>query len=388
MMDLVSADSHVVEAAEVFTGLAEKFGDEAPRIMDTEDEVDAIVIPKRGLRGTGAGRLGLAGLRLRDGAKLVRRPGRKPEVDDLTDPAIVDILKQGYGGLREGIRSGAKRHLDQDADGIALELLYPGFFGLFSLPNVELLVACQKNYNDWVFDYATEAMGRLEGLAAIPLQDPIAGLAELQRAIDKGFKGVCIPCTSPAEQPYFEACYDPIWALAQEAGIPVSMHVGCNAYVPPQLRPPTPDPLVAYAGSAAAIQRTLVELICRGVAAKFPKLNFVVSEFNAGWLAHWLDRLDQGVSRENRFGRGPFLTERPLEIWHRQFYTTIEDDRAAILTRDILGIDNMMWGADYPHSDSTWPCSRDVLGELMADVPAAEARKITHDNVVRLYGLE
>ncbi|MBT7756219.1 MAG: hypothetical protein HN732_02760, partial [Rhodospirillaceae bacterium] len=192
MMDLVSADSHVVEAAEVFTGLAEKFGDEAPRIMDTEDEVDAIVIPKRGLRGTGAGRLGLAGLRLRDGAKLVRRPGRKPEVDDLTDPAIVDILKQGYGGLREGIRSGAKRHLDQDADGIALELLYPGFFGLFSLPNVELLVACQKNYNDWVFDYATEAMGRLEGLAAIPLQDPIAGLAELQRAIDKGFKGVCI----------------------------------------------------------------------------------------------------------------------------------------------------------------------------------------------------
>lgn len=64
---------------------------------------------------------------------------------------------------------------------------------MFSLPNVDLLVACQKNYNDWVFDYASDANGRLEGLAAIPLQDPDAGLTELRRVIDKGFKGVCIP---------------------------------------------------------------------------------------------------------------------------------------------------------------------------------------------------
>lgn len=166
--------------------------------MDTEDQVDAIVIPKR--------------------------------------------------GLRQGIRSGAARPDDQDADGLSLELLYPGYFGMFSLPNVDLLVACQKNYNDWVFDYASDANGRLAGLAAIPLQDPDAGLTELRRVIDKGFKGVCIPCTSPAEKPYFEACYDPIWALAQEAGMPVSMHVGCNAMCPAvcvrQRRtpwPPMPD---------------------------------------------------------------------------------------------------------------------------------------------------
>ena len=388
MPGLISADSHVVESAEVFIGLADKFGDEAPRVMDTDDQVDAIVIPKRGLTGTGAGRFGLAGLRLREGNKIVRRPGRKPEVDDLTDPAIMDILKQGYSGLREGIRLGAARHLDQDADGIAVELLYPGYFAMFSLPNVELLVACQKNYNDWLFDYAAAANGRLQGLAAIPLQDPMAGLAELRRVIGKGFKGVCIPCTSPAEHPYSEDCYDPIWALAQEAGIPISMHVGCNAYIPSHLRPLALDPLAAYAGSAANIQRTLVELICRGVADKFPKLHFVVSEFNAGWLAHWLGRLDQGVARENRFGRGPFMTERPLEIWRRQFYATIEDDRTAILTREILGVDTLMWGADYPHSDSTWPCSRAVLGELLADIPVAEAQKITHDNVVRLYCLD
>ena len=174
MHELISADSHVVEANEVFSGLTEKFGDDAPRVMNTDGEIDAIVIPSQGLKGTGAGRLGLAGLRLRDGAKLVRRVG---------------------------IRSGAARHIDQDADGLAMEILYPGYFGMFSIPNIDLLVACQKNYNDWVFDYAAQGKGRLHGLAAIPLQDPEAGLAELKRVIGKGFKGVCIPCTSPEEKP-------------------------------------------------------------------------------------------------------------------------------------------------------------------------------------------
>jgi predicted TIM-barrel fold metal-dependent hydrolase len=389
MPALISADSHVVEAREVYTGLAEKFGDDAPRMMDFDGEIDTIVVPNGGMKRPGAGRLGGAGLRLRDGASIVRRPGHKPEVDDLTNPEIVEILNKGYAGIRPGLQSGAQRYIDQDADGIELELLYPGYFGMFSLSNVELLVACQKNYNDWVFDYAADSKGRLEGLAVLPMQDPTAALVELERSIKKGFKGVCIPCTSPAEKPYFEDCYEAIWALAEEANIPVSMHVGTNSYVPPHLRPPknSNDPLYSYGASASTIQRTLVELMCRGVAEQHPRLNFVVSEFNGGWIANWLDRMDQGLARENRFNRGPKLSARPSEIWRRQFYATIEDDKTAILTRDMIGIDNLMWGGDYPHTDSTWPCSRDVLGELMIGVPAEDMLKITRGNVIRLYGL-
>ncbi|MCY4657671.1 MAG: amidohydrolase family protein, partial [Gammaproteobacteria bacterium] len=77
----------------------------------------------------------------------------------------------------------------------------------------------------------------------------------------------------------------------------------------------------------------------------------------------------------------------PHEIWQRQFYATIEDDRPALATRNMIGIDNLMWGSDYPHTDSTWPCSTEVLEELFADVPEAERQKITHDNVRVLYGL-
>ena len=91
--------------------------------------------------------------------------------------------------------------------------------------------------------------------------------------------------------------------------------------------------------------------------------------------------------RDHRFRMKEFTGERPHEVWKRQFYATIEDDRPAILTRELIGIDNLMWGSDYPHVDSTWPCSLDVLDEIFADVPDEDRAKITHENVKALYRL-
>lgn len=388
-MKPISADSHVVEGPGVFAGLTERFGDDAPRVMNTDTEVDAIVIPAKGLRGPGAARLGLAGMRLREGNSVERRAGHKPEVDNLTAPDMAALIAKGYAGLRPGIVDGARRHEDQDADGLELEFLYPGFFGMFSLENVELLVACQRNYNDWLYDYATAADGRLYGLAAIPVQDPQAARVELERVIKRGFKGGCIPCSSPADRPYRDEAYDPIWALAEEAGFPLSMHVGTNAYLPAEYRSrhPVRDGIAEYSVAPTTVQRTLAELICRGVAERFPKLKFVVAEFNGGWIAHWIERLDQGLLREWRFREEAFVGTRPEEIWRRQFFATIEDDRPALLTRDLIGVDNLMWGSDYPHTDSTFPCSLDVLDELFEDIPDDVRKKITRENVKRLYGV-
>ena len=83
----------------------------------------------------------------------------------------------------------------------------------------------------------------------------------------------------------------------------------------------------------------------------------------------------------------PYTGAPPHEIWRRQFYATIEDDRAALATRHLIGVDSLMWGSDYPHTDSTWPCSRDVLDELFEGIPDGDRAKITHGNVVSLYGL-
>ena len=388
-MQPISADSHVVEASDVFIGLPERFGDDAPRIMYAGTDKDAIIIPSKGAAGVRR-RIGIAGLRGRDGAEVERRTGYKPNVDDMSDGEIVKIMSKGYDGIREGIKNGAERHVDQDIDGIAAEFLYPGFFGLFSFENLELLVACQKNYNDWLHDYSSAAGGRLFGLAAIPIQDPEAAVAELQRVANLGFKGGCIPCTSPPEHPYHDDIYDPVWAAAEEARFPLAMHVGTNAYTPKEYRQNRAlrDPVGDYAQSQISIQRTLVELIVHGVATRFPNLQFVVAEFNGGWIAHWLDRIEQGLQREYSFrGKGAYTGEKPHDIWARQFWATIEDDRPAILTRELIGTDNLMWGSDYPHVDSTWPCSLSVLDEVFADVSSEDRDKITRTNVERLYGL-
>ena len=391
-MQPISADSHVVEAEDVFIGLPEKFGDDAPRIMYAGTNRDAIVIPSKGAAGIRR-RIGIAGLRRRDGedTEITRRHGRKPNVDNMSDSDVVKIMAQGYDGIRVGIRDGSQRFIDQDEDGIKAEFLYPGFFGLFSFEDSRLLVACQKNYNDWLHDYSSAGNGRLYGLAAIPVQDPDAALSELERVINMGYKGGCIPCTAPPEQPYSDPCYDPIWARAEEANFPLSMHVGTNAYTPREYRQNRAlrDPIQDYASSQIAIQRTLVDLICRGPATRHPNLKFVVAEFNGGWIAHWLDRVDQGIQRESKFrGTNDYSGESPHEVWSRQFYATIEDDRPAILTRSLIGVDNLMWGSDYPHVDSTWPCSLDVIDEMFDGVPESERTKITRTNVEELYGLD
>ncbi|MEL6323719.1 MAG: amidohydrolase family protein, partial [Pseudomonadota bacterium] len=76
-----------------------------------------------------------------------------------------------------------------------------------------------------------------------------------------------------------------------------------------------------------------------------------------------------------------------FETWRRQFYATIEDDHPAVRTRDIIGVDNLLWGSDYPHTDSTFPCSKDVLDEMFKEYPPEVRQKITHDNVKALYGI-
>ena len=385
----ISADSHVVESEDVFVGLVDRFGDDAPRVVGAGTIDDAIIIPSKGRKGIRK-RMGWAGMRVRDGVDIDRRTAHKPQVDDLTDGEARTILAKGYDGLRPGIRDGAFRGDDQDIDGVAAEFLYPGFFGMFSFENPELTVACQRNYNDWLHDYATAGDGRLFGLAALPVQEPLAAAEELQRVIDMGYRGGLIPCTSPAGQPYHDPVYEPIWSLAEEARFPLAMHVGTNSYLPAENRPKpaNADGVFDYGNTPATVQRTLVELMCRGVAQRHPNLPFVVAEFNAGWIAHWLDRIDQGLQREARFAGNELTAESPHEVWNRQFYATIEDDMAAVATRHLIGVDRLLWGSDYPHVDSTFPFSGAVLDELFQDVPDTERKTIVHDNVIALYGLD
>jgi predicted TIM-barrel fold metal-dependent hydrolase len=372
----LSADSHIVEPGEVFAGLSDRFGDRAPRIVHEDGRGDFLVIgdrpePTRGsvewlIRyGQGIGRLGIAGRRL-------------------DNPETHDQIRQGYAGLIQGVLDPAARIQDQDLDGVGLEVLYPTvYFVMFNLEDPNLVTACFRNYNDWLASYCSHASDRLIGLALIPLQDPNEAVIELQRAIKLGFRGGCIPSSMPASRPYHDPAYDRVWALAEEANFPLSLHSFTDAFNG-VVGMEGLDAIASYANYATTIQISIIDLICQGVAHRFPNLKFVCTEWNTGWLAHWLERLDHSFYR-SRANAPSEIDMQPSEYWKRQFYATFEDDRIGILTRDWIGTNTLMWGSDYPHHDSVWPHSQEVLDRIFDGVPTDVREAMTQGNVSKLY---
>ena len=388
---MISADSHVVEPAEVLAGLAERFGDDAPRFVDHGELRDVMFVPATGARGLPPARLGIAGYRL-DGPLAVDPTLRtKPDPEDPSHPAVVELGKGGFEVVRAGIADPTERLTDQDLDGVRAEVLYPSlFFSVFGLPNPTIVTAAFANYNAWMRDYCSVAPERLIGAALVPLHDPEAGLTALRLAIEQGARTACIPCRAPADRPYRDAAYEPIWSLAEEAGIPLAMHIGTNAYAPTAPRAEgqasVKDSVGNYAGAASIIQKTVSELICQGVVARHPNLNFVVAEFNAGWLSNWLERLDQGWMRDPS-AVDDAVDRPPSSYWSTNFKITIEDDRSAVLCRELIGVDTIMWGNDYPHRDSTWPCSRGVVESVMDGVSADDQAAMTSGTAAAIYGV-
>lgn len=384
----ISADSHALEGPEVFEGLPEQFGDDAPRIVSKEGEGDFISIPNNPKRTRNVAVMALAGTRLDYKTPLPREHATKPSAGSISDPEIQAYFKGGYAAMRAGLTDGARRPDDQDIDGVSAEVLYPGWFPMFSLPNLDLMVALQRNYNNWMSNQQIESKGRLVGLAAIPVQVPELAVQELERAIKLGFKGVCLPSNAPKGRRYCDEEYDLMWSMLEEAGLPVAFHVACWSHVPDwQKAMATRDPIVQYAGSPTLIHDTMVELMVRGVCAKHPNLKFVLAEFNAGWIAHWLDKVQQGWARDYAKDSSLPAPVNVLDIWKRQFFATIEDDTAAIATRDMIGEETLLWGSDYPHTDSTWPCSAKVIEEMFESYSPKTRDKITRTNVANLYSL-
>ena len=367
-----SADSHIVEPRELFVRLEAQFGSRAPNVRWDEARGDVISTP--GVQGDGGvgpvvpiGRLGIVGQRL-------------------DDPATQAQMRRGYAGLRPGIVNPVERLKDQDADGVCCEVLFPSlYFRVFGSQDTEMLVGAFRAYNDWLAEYCSEAPDRLIGLALIPAQDPEAGAAELERAIKLGFRGVCLPSTAPRDRPYHDPAYDRIWALAQEARLPVNFHIFTGAEQGPNDLQAA-GPVTSYASAATLIQITASDLICQGVAHRFPELRFVLAEWETGWIAHWLERLDHAFYRA-RFSTPSELDLKPSEYWARQFYATFEDDRVGIVTRDGIGVENLLWANDYPHHDSIWPHSHEVLGDILRDVPGSEREAMLTGNAAALYGI-
>jgi predicted TIM-barrel fold metal-dependent hydrolase len=365
-----SCDSHVVEPPEVFEGLEARFGSRAPRLVTNPNGKQGTYIAF-GDTLMNVGRLGIAGNRL-------------------DDPKTHELMARGYGGLNPGCHNPAERLKEQATDGIVGEVMYPSVnMAAFSYPERDVVHAVFQRHNDWIRDYSSQAPERLISIACIPLPDVEAAVQELQRVAKMGVRGIAIPCTAPPDKPYNHPDFEPFWAAAEEVGVPISMHIFCGST--PDMGLPahwgTPGgSIIGYTMAHGGIVATMAQLICGGVAERHPGLRFVCCEFETGWLGHVLQRLDHATYRV-RDQASPDLTMEPSDYFRRQFYATFEDDVAGVLTRHLIGVDNLIWGNDYPHHDSIWPHSMEVIERIFSGVPEDEKEKMTSTNGMKLYGI-
>ncbi len=365
-----SCDSHVVEPPEVFEGLEGQLGSRAPQVL-RNDNGDRFAVSIGGLP-LPVGRFGIAGHRL-------------------DDPATDELIKRGYEGLNPGCFDPVQRLHDQDRDGIVGEVMYPSInMFTFSLADREVAHAIMRRHNDWIRDYCSEAPDRLIGVACIPLPDVGEAIAELERVAEMGIRGIAIPCQAPADKPYHHPDYEPFWAAAEDAGLPITMHIFTGSSwdmgFPAHWGAPATT-IMGYTLAFGAIAVSFGNLITGGVAHRHPNLKFVSAEFETGWVAHFLQRLDHATYRSRREA-SPDLDREPSDYFHRQFYVTFEDDEMGVRTRDVVGVGNMLWGNDYPHHDAIWPNSMAVIDRIFAGVPEAEVERMTSLNTFDLYRID
>jgi len=324
------------------------------------------------MRAITVGRLGIAGA-------------------SLSDPATHDRIAMGYEGFNPGVMDSQVRLAEQTQDGIVGEVMYPSLsMFTFALPDTKVRAAAFEQHNDWVLDYCSADRDRLIGIGCLSLPDIDAAIAEIDRSAARGVRGFAIPAHIDPAKPYSHEDFDPFWARAQEAGVPLTMHIftgqSLEGGMPSHWGTPGGH-LKGYTLSHTTVVNTMIDLICGGVCERFPDLKFVLAEYEVGWLAHTLQRLDHAAYR-TPWEVADECTMKPSEYFNRNFWATFEDDIHGIQTRESIGVKNLLWGNDYPHHDSIWPNSMPILDDIMQGVPTAEREAMVWGNVLELYGID
>ncbi|MBM3925881.1 MAG: amidohydrolase [SAR202 cluster bacterium] len=367
---VISSDSHIVEPPDLWLERMDKkkFGDRVPH-MEREKGADWWYADHRKVNTVGS--ITQAGLRF-------ERP------QDITNEGkFQDVFKGGYD---------PHAHVkDMDIDGVYGGVVYPSI-GLALYREVvdpaftrEIFAA----YNDWLADFCSPHPDRLKGVAMINIDDDVeAAISELKRCADIGLAGAMISSHPRAAERYEMPLYEPFWAAAQDLNMPLALHVTTNR---PELNKPPLEIKVKRTGAEVAnndywVRVSLAHIILSGVPERFPNLKFANVEHELGWIPFFMNRLDfvyteRRQSNPYRF-KGDTL---PSDFMKRQVYHSFQEDALGVQMRHLIGVDNLMWGSDYPHAESTFPQSQRILNEILEGVPPTERAKIVGHNSAKVY---
>ncbi len=294
---------------------------------------------------------------------------------------------------RPGGSDPVERLKDMDIDGVEAEILYIGAGGAsFMALSPEERVEANRAVNSASIEWASVDPKRLMPVYLLPINDIKASVREVERVVAEHGKAVQVPLI-PREQgapAYWDAYYDPLWEILSDTGVPISQHVGNTSYLANHVLPEDPTPFKGIYQSLPPISmaESFANWTVSGVLERWPDLKVVLVESGIGWIPYFLERLDTMVDNHgwNTFEEKK-ISEKPSFYWHRNMAATFEQDLVGIRLLDLLGVENLMWATDYPHPDSTWPRSREVLDNHFKGVSRDDVELIASGNVTRLYNL-
>jgi predicted TIM-barrel fold metal-dependent hydrolase len=370
---MVSVDDHLVEPPDLFDEtLPEKWRARAPRVVRRSDgsdvwEFEGSVIPNIGLNAV-AGR---------------------PKEEYGVEPTAFDEMRPGCYDVKERVK-------DMDAGGVLGSMCFPSFPGfsgrLFAAtPDKELALAVLQAYNDWHVDvWCGSQPGRFIPMGLPILWDPGLSAAEVRRLAEKGVRSLTFT-ENPAAlgYPSFHSTHwDPLWRALCDTGTVLSIHLGSSG----QLAVTAPDaPVdVMITLQPMNICSAAADLLWSRVLKDFPDIRIALSEGGTGWIPYFLDRLDRTYEMHHLWTGQDFGGRLPSDVFREHFLTCFIADPVGLSLRHEIGMDNICWECDYPHSDSSWPQAPEELAKAAErfDVPQAELDRITYGNAMRWYSYD
>jgi len=368
---LVSVDDHVVEPPNMFDNhLPDKWKDLAPKSVKRADGTDVWVyegseIPNIGLNAVA---------------------GRPPE-DYNVDPTRYEEIRAGCYDIGERVK-------DMNRNGVLGSMCFPSFVQfcgqLFSKSkDLEVGLNMLRAYNDWHIDeWCGSYPGRFIPLSIPPIWDPQLMADEVRRVAKKGCHAVTF-----SEDPsalgwpnIFQGHWDPFFAACQEEGTIICLHIGSSSTMLGLKEGAPFDVLITMTPLNSMSAAT--DLLWSDVLRRFPDLKFALSEGGIGWLPYWLERIDYVYQQHRFWTHQDFGDQLPSQVARDHMTFCFISDKAGVDQRHAIGIDNITWECDYPHSDSSWPHSPESVIKQLDGVPDDEVNKMTYENAMRVFRFE
>ncbi len=368
---IIDADGHILEPPNLWKeNLESKYKERALHLVKDEEGWESLVIDGKvspTIRGMG----------------VVSSFGKPGEIAFSKDQLYMDGPKGAYDPH--------ERIKQLDADGIDAAVLFPtiGLLWEGEVNDPGLALAYNRVYNDWIADFCSHYPNRLYGVAHISLMDPEAAIVELKRVAKLGLKAVMLTPFPANGRAYGDTIYDPFWAVAQDIQMPVGLHVIAR----PDFHGSSWYDHTTFHGSpfyflsvtlGFDIQASFVSMFEGGTLERFPTLKLLVLEVGAGWVPHFIERMD------SKWKHSGFLTackRPPSEYFRRQVWVGCDVDESMISPAAARwGSDKFFWSTDFPHFDG-FPDALNTLQNGIKELSPPDRQNILGDNAARAYDL-